>query len=93
MVEGHDDSYELLTEVLTPQNPRLHRTYNGEEAIAMIKSNTYDLILMDINLPVLDGLSVTKDIRKTNKTVSIIAQTAHAMESEREKILTSGCND
>ena len=59
----------------------------------MSKINNYNLILMDVNLPVLDGLSATLEIRKFNQNVSIIAQTAYAMDSDRDKIFASGCND
>lgn len=93
IVEDHDDSYELLIEVLAPQYSYIHRAHTGEEAVNMLRNTNFDLILMDINLPVLDGISATQEIRKFNKQVSIIAQTAYAMKIEKEKILASGCND
>jgi CheY-like chemotaxis protein len=48
---------------------------------------------MDIKMPVMNGLEATKEIRKTNKEIPIIAQTAYAMADDKEKAIKSGCND
>ncbi len=52
-----------------------------------------DLVLMDIKLPTIDGYEATRQIRKFNKDVIIIAQTAYALEGDREKAIAAGCND
>ncbi|MFS4468068.1 response regulator [Maribacter sp. 2210JD10-5] len=65
---------------------------DGEEAIALAKKNKYDLILMDVNMPNVDGLEATKIIREFNTTIPIIALTAVELEEMREKIMASGIN-
>ncbi len=69
---------------------------NGEEALALLQKKTFDLILMDIQMPVLDGLSATRRIREGDdpqKAIPIIALTAHAMKSDRERCLEAGMDD
>ncbi len=66
---------------------------DGKEAIDMYNDNTIDLILMDLQLPIMDGYTATKEIKKINPKVPIIAQTAHVMSGEREKCLEAGCDD
>ena len=66
---------------------------DGQEAIDMFKANSIDLVLMDLQLPVMDGYTATREIKKINPDVPIIAQTAHVMSGEREKCMEAGCND
>jgi CheY-like chemotaxis protein len=67
---------------------------NGLQAIELCKSiNKIDLILMDIRMPVMNGIKAIQEIRKFNKTVPIIAQTALTLQEDRENCLLAGCND
>ena len=66
---------------------------NGNEAIEKIKQNNYDLILMDINMPIKNGIEASKEIRLFNKTIPIIALTAVEIEEMRNNIYMSGMND
>lgn len=68
---------------------------NGLIALEKIKANHYDLVLMDIQMPEMDGLTATKEIRNTLKLTSlpIIAMTAHAMTTDKEKSINAGMND
>jgi CheY-like chemotaxis protein len=66
---------------------------NGKECIEEINKNNYDICLMDIKMPVMDGYEATRKIRKFNKDVKIIAQTAYALAGDREKALKAGCDD
>jgi CheY-like chemotaxis protein len=67
---------------------------NGLEAIEACKTNSaINLILMDVKMPVMDGIEATKKIREFNTDVVIIAQTAYALEGDKEKALDAGCND
>ena len=66
---------------------------NGEEAIEMVTKNRYDLILMDVNMPVMDGIQATKLIRKEHPNLPIIALTANVMEGDREEFKAQGMND
>lgn len=67
--------------------------YNGEEAIKLAQNDIYDLILMDIQMPVLDGLSATEKIREFNKKVIIIGLSANAFKEDRDKAIRCGMND
>ncbi len=68
---------------------------NGKQAVDMVARNAYDLVLMDIQMPVMDGLTATGLIRQSEKgaQVPILALTAHAMPGERERSLSAGMND
>lgn len=67
---------------------------NGQQAIDCLQTSQYDLILMDIQMPVMDGYTATRQIRTTlHNNVPIIAMTAHALASEREQCLQAGMND
>jgi signal transduction histidine kinase/CheY-like chemotaxis protein len=67
---------------------------NGKEALKMLKKEHFDLVLMDIQMPEMDGYTATREIRDTLKlNVPIIAMTAHAMAGEREKCISSGMNE
>lgn len=67
---------------------------DGEEAINQVRSNKdIDLVLMDVKMPILDGYSATKEIRKFNNSIRIIALTAYALSGENEKAINAGCND
>ncbi|RFN59008.1 tetratricopeptide repeat-containing hybrid sensor histidine kinase/response regulator [Marixanthomonas ophiurae] len=66
---------------------------NGKQAVEQIKQNTFDLVLMDINMPVMNGLEATKKIRAFNTTIPIVALTAVEVEDMRFEIYNSGMND
>lgn len=59
----------------------------------MFRDNKIDLVLMDLQLPVMDGYTATREIKKINPDIPVIAQTAHVMSGEREKCMEVGCND
>jgi len=66
----------------------------GNEAVEICKKNLdIDLILMDIQMPVMNGYEATRQIRQFNKYVVIIAQTAFGLSGDREKAIEAGCND
>ena len=66
---------------------------DGQEAVDMFKENHIDLVLMDLQLPVMDGYAATREIKKVNPAVPVIAQTAHVMSGEKEKCFEAGCTD
>ena len=94
IAEDDDNSYAFLKELLGKTNVRLVRAINGKEVVEAAKmSDQINLILMDIQMPYLDGYEATKKIREIRPNLPIIAQTAFAMEGDKEKSILVGCND
>ncbi len=94
-VEDDDDGAFMLKQRLQRKGFDVVIAVNGEEGIAMAQSEQPDLILMDIDLPVINGLDATRQIKGASETgsIPIIALTAHAMIGDREKALKAGCDD
>ena len=69
--------------------------HDGQQALNMLEQNTYDAVLMDCQMPVLDGFEATRRIREQEalKTLPVIAMTANVMEGDREKCIAVGMND
>ena len=93
IVEDHDISYKYLQEILSPYKPEISWAVNGKAAVDLVRNNHFDIVLMDVNLPEMDGIAATREIRKIRPELPILVQTAHAMESELSRIRTSGCDD
>jgi len=94
VVEDDPNSMLLITEILKKMTNHLILAYNGLEAInACLLNNNIDLVLMDIQMPVMDGYESVRKIRQFNKDVVIVAQTAFALVGDREKAIEAGCND
>jgi PAS domain S-box-containing protein len=94
IAEDDETSFEHLCIILHNLAKRIDRVINGKEAVEYMKNNSdIDLVLMDIKMPVMSGYDATMQIRKFNKDVIIIAQTAYALTGDKEKALDAGCND
>jgi CheY-like chemotaxis protein/tetratricopeptide (TPR) repeat protein len=93
IAEDTDINYYFLAEVLKPTNAQLIRVNNGNEAVEYCKSNIVDLILMDINMPRMNGFEATRNIKKYNNNIPIIVQTAVGFENEEELSIASGADD
>jgi CheY-like chemotaxis protein len=93
IVENERSNYILLQSFLTKTNARLTWAHNGNIAIEHCQNKKYDIILMDIRIPVIDGYETLKKIRKFDAEVTIIAQTVYATPDEKEKITKAGFND
>jgi len=85
----------LMQKLLEPYGAQIQLAANGQEAVDQFKSKPFDLILMDCQMPVMDGFEATQKIRKLDggKDTKIIALTADAMIGDREKCLSSGMDD
>ena len=94
IVEDVDLNLELLVRLLEDEY-ELVTAGDGEQGVAVAKSERPDLILMDMSLPIVDGWEATRRIKAIEefKDVPIIALTAHAMAGDREKALEAGCDD
>lgn len=92
IVEDDDINRLFLQEVLKKTKAKTKQIYNGEKAIEECLAQNYDLILMDIGLPGINGFEATRRIREFNPQIPIVAQTAYAMLYDKEKCLKSGFN-
>ncbi len=95
LVEDNQINQIIAEELLQSVGYTLDIANNGQEAIDLLGKKTYDLVLMDIQMPVMDGLTATKVIRKKPAfaKLPIIAMSAHAMTGDKEKSIKSGMND
>gem|GEM_PF-6282342 len=96
LTEDNEVNLKLTHIILKKLGIRADTAHNGNEAINMLKQKDYDIILMDIQMPVMDGTTATQIIRNefpSEKQPYIIAMTAHAMSSDAERFLQAGMND
>ena len=93
VVEDNDENWDMLSRRLRRRGYLVVRAADGQEAVEMAARETPDLILMDVSLPVMDGLEATQRIRARAQTTPIIALTAHAMSGDRDRALQAGCDD
>jgi len=94
IVEDEDLNYLYLEKLLKFTKIKIVRAKTGIEAVEYIKNNkNTDIILMDIKLPEMDGVTATKEIRKISLEIPIIAQTAFAMKGDKDEFIEAGCND
>ena len=94
VVEDQEDNRQILRDLLGNAGYQLVEAGNGEEAIAAVATQRFDLILMDIQLPVMDGYEATRRIRSNPElnSIPIIAVTSYALTGDEAKALAAGCN-
>jgi len=94
IVEDDESNCQILTLSIRKFAKEIIISSFGDEAVEICRNNPdIDLILMDMQLPEMDGYEATRLIRKFNTTVVIIAQTAYALYGDKEKTLEAGCTD
>lgn len=96
VVDDRRDIRYLAQHFIEKAGGEVHVATNGQEAIDFIEASdspTVDLIVMDMQMPVMDGYTATAELRRRGCTLPIIALTANAMKSDRDECLTAGCND
>ena len=93
-VEDNPDNRMLVKRILTAENYKLLEATNAAQAINLLETTTPDLILMDINMPDMDGYTLTTRIRSMPglERVPILALTANVMRGDKEKTLEAGCD-
>ena len=93
IAEDDQSSYYYLEEVVKETGAQVSQAADGTRLMDMIARVRPDLVLLDINMPGKNGFEVTRDIRRQDKAMILIAQSAYAMANERRRILAMGCND
>lgn len=97
LVDDSEDNRFLVKAYLKNTNYKLDTAENGQKAIEKFQSNVYDIILMDVQMPIMDGYTATRQIRilerkNKSKPTPIIAMTAHALKEDEQKSLNAGCD-
>lgn len=94
IVEDDITNYKYLEKALRKTKAKIIWVEDGQPAVDLCKSNEkIDLVLMDIQMPLMDGYEATRLIKQIGKNIPIIAQTAYAMSGERDKSISAGCDD
>ena len=95
LVEDSEMSRDMLARRLARRGYEVVIAVDGGQGVTLARTEAPDLILMDMNLPVLDGSEATRQLRAApaTRSIPIIALTAHAMSGDREKALEAGCDD
>jgi CheY-like chemotaxis protein len=95
LVEDNEMNRDMLSRRLIRKGYEVVMALDGEQAIEMAASESPDVILMDMSLPVIDGWEATRRVKAGDRTrgIPVIALTAHAMAGDREKALEAGCDD
>lgn len=93
IAEDVESNYLYLSAVLSKIKAKIFWAKNGTEAIDIFKREELDLILMDLQMPEMNGYEATKLMKSLKPDLPIVAQTAFAMSDDREKALDAGCDD
>jgi len=95
LVEDNEMNRDMLSRRLKKKGFEVDMALDGGQGVDMARAGAYDIILMDMSLPVIDGWEATRQLRAVPETrdVPIIALTAHAMAGDRDKAMDAGCSD
>jgi len=95
LVEDHEELWDMMSRRLRRHGFEVVLAHDGQHALAQVDAEQPDLILLDMDLPIMDGWTVARTLRgdSASAPVPIIALTAHAMAEDRAKALSAGCDD
>jgi len=95
LVEDNEMNRDMLSRRLLRKGYEVKIAVDGQQGVDMAKAEPFDIILMDMSLPIIDGWEATRQLKALPdlRQVPIIALTAHAMSGDREKALEAGCDD
>ena len=95
LVEDHEEIWDFLSRRLQRRGFEVVLAHDGEEGVAKARASHPDVVLLDMNLPVMDGWTAARTLRADERTakIPIIALTAHAMSGDRARTLEAGCDD
>jgi PAS domain S-box-containing protein len=92
VAEDEDSNFRFIEVFLSPTGVKIVRAIDGKDVLEKFEKGNFDLLLMDIKMPVMDGLEATREIRKKNQEIPVIALTAYAMQNDEQECLQAGCN-
>ena len=90
IAEDNDSNYSLVKHIL--KEYQITRVVNGVEAVEKVRDEEFDIVLMDMKMPIMGGLEATRKIRELNPIIPIIALTANAFDADRVSAMEAGCN-
>lgn len=95
LVEDHEEIWDFLSRRLTRRGYEVSVATDGEAGLARARTEKPDVMLLDMNLPLMDGWTVARTLKASDDTraIPIIALTAHAMSGDKEKAIEAGCDD
>jgi CheY-like chemotaxis protein len=95
LVEDNEMNRDMLSRRLIRRGYEVAIAVDGQQGVAMAQSESPDLILMDMSLPLIDGWEATRTLKAAAETkhIPVIALTAHAMSTDRDKAIEAGCDD
>ncbi len=93
VLEDDEIAFKLIETALYFLNVKVIHAETGKEGIELFKENNINMILLDLNLPDMDGFELLKDFNNINANVPVVAQTAYAMNNEKQICLEMGCVD
>jgi len=95
LVEDHEELWDFLSRRLRRRGFDVVLAHDGQQGVDMARAERPDVILLDMNLPVMDGWTAARTLRADGDTarIPIIALTAHAMSGDRDRMLEAGCDD
>lgn len=95
LVEDNEMNRDMLSRRLRKKGFDVDMAVDGAEGVAMARRGAYDIVLMDMSLPVIDGWEATRQLRAAPETraTPVIALTAHAMSGDRDRAMEAGCSD
>ncbi|WP_158746977.1 response regulator transcription factor [Acidisphaera sp. L21] len=93
LVEDHEELWDFLSRRLRRRGFDVVLAHDGQQALDQIAAEAPDLVLLDMDLPVMDGWTVARTLRAGSNTTPVIALTAHAMMGDRQKAIDAGCDE
>ena len=93
VIEDDEASFRLIEAALRVIDLKILHTENGQDGIILFTEQNVDLVLLDIQLPGMDGYEVLDHLKKINPEIPVIAQTAYSMSDDKDKCIELGCSD
>ena len=93
LVEDHEELWDFPSRRLRKRGFEVVLAHDGKQALDQVAAQNPDLVLLDMDLPIMDGWTVARTLRASDDRTPIIALTAHAMSGDKEKAIAAGCDD